>query len=235
MKITLVIKSPVITGKESVTKWQAAPDGFLMSDETWKYGENQDLGIKTSKVVQSDIDAICANSDNAYTVWAAFRTNDSGISQWENVYAQTLIEKISSREFFQRRGVRPYATLVVNANGGEHVLILHTEKAEYLQGAMATDSIAQENLAAYIGSQFPTITLSKSEPVDGYVKVTAISSFPINGAELRWDATAGVLDASRTPFIGNETSVLLKLPVASAPVKVKCGFKYYTGIADISL
>lgn len=214
----------------SVTK---VDDGFLF--ETFKTVNEREYKVDEITITNTEVVALVSDqSETAYTLWACWRKQYEENS-WINIYQRTFATKISRSEFVKENLAQPFAFVIVPPKGGEPVLVLELfEYGAFPEGCVETE-FAQSDFSNIINSFMPAITLSQSEQADGYVKITATSSYAIDGAELRWETTAGSLDAERTKFVGNTTFTLVKLPISNVPFKVKCGFKYYSGVAEIAL
>ena len=212
--------------------WTKDGDDFVVTYSEWV---DKVENVLQSKILKADIDRISSAKSNSYTLWAAVKNaGNTGVS-WENLYARTEADRVGPSVLFRRRGERALALLLVPPTGIEPSLIFEAEKEEYFAGIDVTASYAQEDdaIGKYIASQQPTFTLAATEQADGLILITATASTDITGAELWWDITAGQIDRWRSVFTGTTASTLFKKPINAEPCKVKCGFKFYSGLAEI--
>lgn len=237
MNIVGMISAP-FTKLGIADEWEKVPDGFVIKHTDYDDEVEGYLPTSNVKILKSDIDEILANPNNAYTLWAACKVrNGTDVLMFENVYAQTVAEKITPPILFQRRQERAYAILLVPPSGMQPSLIAQVEKPEYIAGLGEIKTYTQANneISKYIESQLPKITLVSEDHSDTVVKITATASENIDGSTLYWESTGGVLNRSRSTFNGTKAITYITKPFDSDPYRVKCGFKYYQGLAEISL
>lgn len=212
-----------------VQVWTKQDYGYLLTDTTW--------GKKELKLLQSDIDAIIGDKGNGYTTWAATGENYQGELTWENMTAQTANEKIGVTTEFNRRGTRAKAILLVPPKPMVPALMFMAEKQEYFDDLHLSDVFHQttDTFNVFRDDLFPTVKLTKTEQSDSTLLITATASVNLTGSELYWETTAGTLDRARSVFNGKVATVLLEKPKSQETYKVKCGFKYFSGISQIEL
>lgn len=171
------------------------------------------------------------NQSSGYVVYYAKR-EPSGNTHWVNIFADTYLARTPLQDYFTENSIMAPAVLVVAPAGANSLLGINVAQT-YDGPTIGADKINLATWQQNVNAVIPAINVAAQDTGDGQMLITATASRDLTGQEVYWENTAGVLDRARSVFDGTTVSVRLTKPISTDAYKVKIGYKYYKGVAEV--
>lgn len=171
-------------------------------------------------------EAPASDSGRSLCSFAQSISQENAFPRWLDFYRSNAAAKLSPAHFFRANALVPLAHLIRSV-GKEPILLLLGGEAAAFPSAM--EVLPQGSTATGFAEEvlFPAIALTK-QPFEGGWSLTATADTP---AELFWEATGGLLDRRRT--LSGEPNRISGGNLSG--VRVKLGFKYFSGVTETTL
>jgi hypothetical protein len=187
--------------------------------------------VETVQFDLNEIAQLAAPPKNARTQWSARLANDKKLA-YLNIFAETYISKTPTKQFLSF--YLSYAVLVV-PTAVDAVLGISVSEDDDVSMLGLDGVLTAEEWSALVATAYPDVTLQGTETADGLALTATITKggapYSMPGVDLYWEATAGVLSRTRTLVEGNTATNILKDGLPDS--KVKVGFRFFTGAAEL--
>lgn len=213
-------------GEDGIVIDESAPAVYARDDE-----------YLIAQISTSELNDMASIKSNAYTVWLLAVKDGETSPVWVNKFAETYISKHGFRVFWNNQKMLVLAQFWIPPFGLEPSLVFMTSPDAtntQIEG-FTFDGLWETNSVA-MAEAFPMIRLSRSESDPAKIGIEVIdgdgSRLAVNG-QIFLESSAGALSNTRPILSDGFAEVSLIGADAGAEVKVKAGFKWYTGVEEL--
>lgn len=208
-------------------------DTFTMEVGTSAGPEDDGYSSTTHSLDLTDLTALCQPAKNAHTLWALAELGDRPV-EFLNVYAETFLQKTPTAQFLS---TRLWSAICAVSRPGEMIVGITTAEEDDISGLGLDGDLSAAQWRDLVVTFLPKITLSV-DIQDGVTHITALatqsgSPVDLTGVDLYWECTGGILRASRSTFVGADAHT--EISNTRPGDRVKAGFRYFSGAAEVTL
>jgi hypothetical protein len=221
----------------ALSHWKADGEDFvLLRGDTGNLKADEAATDEMARIKVSDIENIVAGAAD-HARWVLVPEVSGQTAYWRNIYAATLAERVSVRDYFARSGgAHTVAQLFIPTKQSEPILVLCGRTVDaFVELSNATS--LDESQWSVVMDQMPTLAVEQVDQSNGVTTLRATlkhkdgSVWNADDVEIFWESTGGFFSLARTKT-GNGFSETAFSKVGNESVRVKVGFKHYAGVAE---